>query len=424
MNMRPRPVGGGQVILALACLLAAVGRAPAAEPKYASLAKLEAAQETLDYKQRLRDGGGFGDAERAFLTQLLVPQLGLEANRTTIERVRRRLAILALGDATDAKAFDAAATALVTAAASLARSRDAEPVVRLNAMLLLAELKGKDLRPLPAALPALVAAAGDERLPADVRIAAASGIGRHVDAAKAGGDVAAVTQAAAPALLPMLYAGRSVAGDWLAARALSVIQSGGGAAATKEMLAAAAALLASGDRPLDLRVRAAAVLGVAAPKAVGMDAAKAIGEIRDVALTGLRTDAEAARRLREERGFEAGVAPAGGQGGGTAPVLSAVACRRNAWRLWTCADAIAGEDGAGGLAKLLGGEAAPAAVKLAATLRAAAKGLDANPDEQSVEDAIARLTDKPAVPDDPAAERPAPRPAAVEPGQPDNPFGP
>ena len=71
------------------------------------------------------------------------------------------------------------------------------------------------------------------------------------------------------------------------------------------------------------------------------------------------------------------------------------ACRRAAWRLWVLAEAILTDDSKRGVA-LLGGEASPAAVDLAQSLRRAAMDLDATPEESMLRQALADL--KPAAP--------------------------
>ena len=71
------------------------------------------------------------------------------------------------------------------------------------------------------------------------------------------------------------------------------------------------------------------------------------------------------------------------------------ACRRAAWRLWVLAEAILSDDSKRGVA-LLGGEASPAAVDLAQSLRRAAMDLDATAEESMLRQALADL--KPAAP--------------------------
>lgn len=405
------------------CLsLAAVAAGQDPDAKYSTWTKVENAPEVRELRQQLREGGPFDAKARDFTVRIAVPQLALEANRPSIERVRRRIRDLVLGDVADARAFDDASKAMLEAVAALARNGDAEPVVRVNAMLLVGDLRDQAGRPLPAALTTLVTSAGDVRLPLEVRVAAAAGIARHADAVKAGGDAAGVAAAVAPAIAPMLSAPPSAAADWLAGRGLAIVQALGPKAATKEALAAAGRILGDPDRAVDLRVRAAAALGAATTADSGVDVGRAVASIRGTAVAGLEADRAAAESRREERKI-AGEAPGAGPVPGVAaePTIPKLACRRNAWRLWTCADAITADDGTG-LAKLLAGDAAEAAGRLASALRDAAKALDDNPDEQSVLEALETLGGKA------AATAVEPRPAARpdEPAKPaaagDSPF--
>jgi hypothetical protein len=394
--------------LAVGGLLGALpASAQEAGATYSTWTKVEGAVETREFKEKLRGGGQFDAAARSFVTRVALPQLGLEANRPTIERVRRRMREIVLSDIADEKAFEDAAKTVLDAMAALARNEDAERVVRVNAMLLVGELRAKDNRPLPAAAPVLAAAAGDVRLPLEVRIAAAAGLMRHAEAAKAGGDPAAVAKALAPALVPMLTGdpktGPVAAIDWLAGRGLAIMQTLGPQAGSKEAVTAAARILGDASRSVDVRVRAAAALGAAATADSGVDAARAVESVRGVAITGLEADFAAAERLRMERRVA---------GAAEEPMIPALACRRDAWRLAVCADAIEGADGGAGLIGLVGNDAA-AAKDLATVLRQAAAGLDANPDEQSVIDALEKLG-KPVAGAAPAANRPA-QPAATQP---------
>lgn len=384
--------------------------------KFSTWTKVEGAVETRDYKDKLRDGGQFDAAARSYVTQVILPQLGLEANRGTIERVRRRIRETVLSDIADEKAFNDAAKTVLDTMAAVARNADTEPVVRVNAMLLAGELRAKDNRPLPAAAPVLAAAAADMRQPLEVRIAAAAGLARHAEAAKAGGDVAVIAKAVGPALVPMLVGDPmtdpAAAIDWLTGRGLAIMQALGPQTGSKEALAAAARILGDGTRSVDVRVRAAAALGAAATANAGVDAARAVESVRGLTISGLEADLAAAERLRLERRVAGGTGQPGGQPAAAPnnePTIPTLACRRNAWRLAMCADAIDGADGGAGLASLLGNAAAPAK-ELAVSLRKAAAGLDAHPDEQSVVEALEKLG-KPVAGAAPAANRPA-RPAA------------
>ena len=418
------------LLVALAvCGLAATRavRGQEAEAKYSIWSKVENARETSELRQQLRDGGPFDAKARDFVVQVVLPQLGLEANRPAIERVRRRIRDLLLADIADEKAFGDAAKTVVDAMAAVAQNRDVESVVRVNAMLLVGDLRSKEGRPLPMALATLATMAADVRLPLEVRIAAAAGMARHAEAAKAGGQLAEVAKDVAPAIGPMLSAPPSAAGDWLAGRALAIVQTLGRQPATKDALAAAARILGDGTRSVDLRVRAAAALGAAAAADSGIDVGRAVESIPGVALAGLQADAAAAESLRAERGLPGADGTAAGQppGGDAEPAVSQLVCRRNAWRLWTCAEALAAEDGTTGLGTLLGGDAATAAAKVAATLRQAAMSLDTHPDEQSLLEAIELLGSKEAAAagtNSTPAVRPQERPGTDAQPRGDSPF--
>jgi hypothetical protein len=407
------------------CGLFAAAPVPGQEPdpKYSTWSKVENAKETGELRQQLRDGGPFDAKARDFVVQVMLPQLGTEANRPAIERVRRRMRDLLFADIADEKAFGDAAKTVVDAMAAVAQNRDVESVVRVNAMLLVGDLRSKEGRLLPMALTTLATVAADVRLPLEVRIAAAAGMARHAEAAKAGGQIAEVAKAVAPAIGPMLSAPPSVAGDWLAGRALAIVQTLGRPAATKDALAAAARILGDGGRSVDLRVRAAAALGAAAAADSGVDVGRAVESIRGAALAGLQADAAAAESRRAERNTaDGGIQPPGGT---AEPAVPKLACRRNAWRLWTCAEAIAGEDGTTGLGPLLGGDAAAAAGITAATQRQAAALLDTHPDEQSLLEAIESLSGKEAAPagtNATPAARPKERPGPDAQPRGDSPF--
>jgi len=80
--------------LAVACA-ATVARA---EPKYVGWTKVEASREMRELKEKLREGGQFDANARLFLEETALPQLALEENRPAIERTRKRIRDLLLGD--------------------------------------------------------------------------------------------------------------------------------------------------------------------------------------------------------------------------------------------------------------------------------------------------------------------------------------
>jgi hypothetical protein len=129
-------------------------------------------------------------------------------------------------------------------------------------------------------------------------------------------------------------------------------------------------------------------------------------------------------------------APGGADGGdgqlGVQPVMDpdAVpgrACRHNAWRLVSLADAIQPEASKdAGIASVLAGDAAAKAIELATVLRAQGLAIETAPDEASVKaalEAIAALA-SPAQPDDPGAAEATPAQPAPPTTPPANsPFG-
>lgn len=408
---------------------AAVARAqPAAAQAAADWKQFEASQELTDYRLTLREGG-FDEATKAFLTNTALPQLGLPANRGTIERVRRRMRELLCGDAaTDPKALDAALQTIVGFMMAAARNDKVEPIVRINSLLFVGEVKGKDGKPWPAAAAPLAAAVGDPKLPLPLRIVAAEGLARHVEAA---GPAAAPTAGPVLAkLLPSLPQVSDRAGaEWLAARTLAMIAELG-TAAPPDAAAPAIAILEDASRPTRLRARAAAAAAAAGAKADGIDWGKVVAACRATALAALETEKARGERVREQ----VAAAPqqprpdAGGpQGFGGEPAAAsavpALACRRVAWELMTLAEALTGSKGKGGIAAIRGADPQDAAA-LGGTLREAATMIDTNPDETAILDALAMLTggQAPAAREPAAAEGDA-QPAADTAEPVVNPFG-
>jgi hypothetical protein len=170
---------------AVAATMCAAGAARA-EPKYVGWTKVEACREIRELKEKLREGGQVDANARLFLEETALPQLALDENRALIERTRRRIRDLLLGDLPDEKSYGEVSLLIAEFMTALARDEQAEPVVRVNAMLLVSELKGRNDKPWPPAALALAAAAGDKGLPDAVRIAALTGVAKHV--AAGGGD--------------------------------------------------------------------------------------------------------------------------------------------------------------------------------------------------------------------------------------------
>lgn len=405
--------------------------------------------EYKDYKDKLGEGGPFDSATKAFFTEKALPQLATDANRQTIDRVRRRIRELMLTGITDVKAFEDASRTVREFMLGLARNDDAEPAVRVNAMLLVGELRTREGKPWPGAVVPLSTAVRDAKLPAGVRLAALAGLARHADAVRtADGDTAAAfAKDAAPAVLsiiaaaakpPLPAAPRTADTSWMTARALTILPVVA-PAAPKDLAAAVVAIMGDASWPIDVRVRAAAALGATATAQSGVNAGQAIEAVRVLAKSALEGDIASAERRRADREYRGGggqaAAPPGfappgfGFGGPLGAPAAANAdgmaeqiVRRDAWRMATLADAILDADGDRGLAKLLGkdGEAAAA---LATTLRENALSLDAEPTESGVAAALESL----AAPQAAAAAKPAPAadkpaPGATEPEPAASPF--
>ncbi|MFM9058976.1 MAG: hypothetical protein ACKOSQ_07630 [Planctomycetaceae bacterium] len=424
MNLRrPRfqrvAVHGCLCIAALAGGAGVLGQDKTGAP-YDEWRLVEPAQEMQDYKAALRDGS-FDEASRKFLLEIALPQLGMRKNRAAIDAVRRRMREVLCGEGGgDPKAATSAMQIVKEFMTGLARDKKADLVTRVNAALLVGELRGGNKPWTPAVAP-LAEMLGDDALPAAVRIAAAAGLARHVEA-----DPEARATDVGPKLVAV--AGSPLAGldpvaaDWLRSRALSMLARMG-PAAPNGTGAMAATVLADAQRPIDVRVRAAAAAGRCVKAPGDTDVAAAISAIRAVADAALAaTKAATDRRERALRlaGVAAGQLQAKPQAGvvvdGVPAGGTTQAYRRDAWRLATLADALATPAGDAGLARFAG-PAAVTATDMARALREGAARLDAQPDSATLDAAIQGLaaTGKPAAAADgtPATGKPAavPEPA-------------
>lgn len=392
--------------------------------KSGSWPKVEAAEATRKYQEEAKSGT-VGEQSVAWLRDSVLPQLAVEGNRGTIERVRRRIHDVFLNEKSlDAAALEAANRIAGAAAIKLAMAPDAVPLARINAMLLVGELRGKDGRPWPQALQPLAAAIADAKLPPAVRIAAATGLARHADAARATGGEE-FGRVAGPALESIIAGTTPIqdraGADWLVSRALEVLPAAS-SQASPTVTAAVVKILDDTTRPIDLRVRAAAALGATAGTNSKVDVGRAITTIRGLGISALEADIARAESRALDRALSgpAATAAPGVPGQPTAepspsePQLESLLIRRDAWRLSQLADAIARTDGQG-LARLLDADAAAAARFAADALRKAAGGLDATPDLATCKQALDEIrevggdaatakpaagTDKPASPFD------------------------
>ena len=411
------------------------------DARLSNWAKVESAAETRTYKESMRGGGAFDAAARGFLEEIALPQLGLEANRTTIERVRKRLREYLLADITNEQAAEEASKTCLSFMESLAGKEDADAVVRVNAMLLIGELQSVDRKPWQPAAVVLARAAANAELPKAVRIAACVGLARHVEAIK---GVVEEQQRMAAVAVPAIVAilkedpqdatplSASVENDWMASRCLTMLPSLG--PLTPATAAEVVRILGENKRSINVRVRAAAALAAVADPESKVDKAAVIKSIGAVAVLALERDVAAADKLILDRQYGGGTgqAPPGmmppgmmppgmmqpgmmqpGMGGDPSgqpaveQMIPREVCRRAAWRLAVLADSILTDDSKRGIA-VLGGEAAPAAVELAQNLRRAAMELDATPEEMTLRQALTGLK-----PPAPAAANAEEAPAAA-----------
>lgn len=455
MQILPMP---GQIAVP-SLLIAVWGMLPPAAVHgagYDSWSKVEQAQETRDYGAQIREGK-FDAAQKAFIDETLLPQLGLEANRPSIAAVRQRIRDVAVRGATKKEVVDQGNAALRDGMLKTVADKDAALLVRVNAMLLVGELQDVDRAPWTGSLSVLSKAVGDAGLPLAIRVAALNGLSRHVAGAGAGSPAATAAAPVVAALVTSPPEGDTAAVRWLLSRALDLLPR---VPAQPQAVAAAAKILADAKADIDLRVRAAAAVGSLAKADSGVDAGGAVGQIKSLAIAGLAADLDAAEARRFSKKLAGSSLPGGGaeRGGLTPPppsrleqgggggfggllggdlgaggvptvvdedAVPTLACRRNAWRLFTLAEAIKPARSGAGLAGLLSGDAATAAADLATLLREAAIDLDKQPDEAVLKDALAELQ-KSAGPADAAAGpgKPAEKTAPTAPASPfDQPAG-
>ena len=336
------------------------------------------------YREPLKTGGGFEAAARDFVAKKAMPQLANEANRLIIDRVRRKMREILVVGITDDRAFDDASKAVADAAVAIARNPAASTAARVNAMLLVGELRAKDNKDgtvWPAAVTQLAAVAGDATIDPSVRVAAMAGLVRHADVAKrTGGErLAEFAKGARPAILAIVAeqpsADQPLVSDWLASRALSILTAVV-KSSPKELAATLAGVMNDKSRSLDVRVRAASALGATVTPKSEIQAVETTNGVTELAVAVLEVDEGILRDRRYEQQMGGGGAGNGGGGGGgmmsprpamgmpgmggggvaVPQLVPDQSLRRTAWRLVTLADAVLTEDGKGGVAALLSGD--------------------------------------------------------------------
>lgn len=340
------------------------------------------------YREPLKAGGGFSPAAQDFIAKKAMPQLANDANRPILDRVRRKMREILILGITEDRAFDDASKAVADAAVTIAKNSEASRAARVNAMLLVGELRAKDNKDgtvWPAAVSQLAAVAGDATLDPSVRVAAMAGLVRHADVAKrTGGDrLTEFTKGARPAILAIVAEKPSVeqpvVSDWLASRALSILTTVV-KSSPKELATTLVGVMNDKDRSLDVRVRAAAALGATVTPKSEIQAVEATNGVTALAVDVLEFDEGILRDRRYEQQMSGGGTGGGsgggggmmsmrpgmptgmsmpGMGGGGVAVPQLVpdqSLRRTAWRLVTLADAMLTEDGKSGVAALVSGD--------------------------------------------------------------------
>jgi len=370
--------------------------------------------EAKAYKEAMSSGGAFDATAREFLEQIALPQLQTEANRSTIERTRKRLREFLLGGGNaNGKFTDDATETVASFMESLAAKSDADPVVRVNAMLLIGELQSTG-KPWPPAAATLAQAVSNTDLPKAVRIAASVGLAKHVEATKGVvEEQQRMASIAVPAIQAILKEPTTpetvVENDWMASRCLTMLQFlGPMKPATAEEVVR---ILDDGSRSINVRVRAAAALAAVAGPESKVDAAALIQSIRRLAVVSLERDVAAADKLLLDRQYGGGVGqtlpgsagivsqdemnaagmPADVMGQpASAQLIPREVCRRAAWRLAVLADAILTDDSKRGLALLMGDVPEPVKTQ-AQSMRRMAMALDERPLEPILRQALSKL---------------------------------
>lgn len=377
----------------------------ASDTRFATWQRVEGSDALREYKERLKEAASLDQASRTFLEADALPQLAREENRGSIERVRRRMRDVLLGEIGNQQALAAANGLVADFMDGMARDGTGDPLVRVNAAILIGELRGVDNRPWPDAVPRLAALSADRMLPIGVRIAAMAGLSRaNMPVASTPQSAEAVGRALTAILEEPPAAGRPEQ-DWLAARAVTLLP----AVMTEypePVAAVVLKLVLDESRSTDLRVRAAASLGArVGPKSV-VDPGVAVAAIESIAIRSLAGDLSQVERNRLEQEYRQFVGgKADGQEGrpgspdGQAGIPEQVV-RREAWRLFTLAGSLDGGDGAIASATAGGGKGLAGAAKagvaekaraLAAALREEALALDGEPTERSLLAVLERL---------------------------------
>jgi hypothetical protein len=290
----------------------------AQEPKYATWSQVEAAPETRQFLQSMKDGGTLDAQATAYLEETVFPQLALPANRDTLADVRGRIRTRVLGSFANEDVQNAGNALVATAMGRLAADANADMAVRVNAVLLIGELEAKSGGLWPGAVDPLAQIAADASSPLPQRIAAMVGITDQLSRASKRSDPAILADLLVrvqPAMMAALEVPEGLsdrdnaAAEWLAAqvvRLLPAILPQAPASVAEKLVA----ILGDQARGLDLRVRAASSLGQTATAESAVDIAAAVEAVKSLAIDALASDVA----LADERRFERDILRGGGFG--------------------------------------------------------------------------------------------------------------
>ena len=227
--------------------------------------KVESSPETKAYTEALKAGGAFDGKHQAHFLENVLPQLELQSNRPQIERVRKRIRDVFLVPITSPAAFDAAQAAVVLYASQAAASDDFDMAVRVNAVLLIGDLRTAKQEPWPSAGDAIVTIATNIDLPLAIRASAMPGLFRHASSAGNPEGRKAITAAAFTIIAETTPDTQQTAHEWLQSKAMASLRVIGSPLTESDATNILAALNNS-QAGLNLRVRCASLLGALADR--------------------------------------------------------------------------------------------------------------------------------------------------------------
>ena len=333
----------------------------------------EASADFKTYQQELSTGAGFTDRHRQLLVQDALPQLLEDANREKLNQIRSQIPIQLLSKISNPTAYGEATEAAVEALDALARGEKGTIAGSINACLLLGELRTKDGQLLTSATPVLSELTLDEEVLPAVRVAALAGLRNRIEAA--GGGSSSETKASAIKLLPTFekilrldeqkaQVAADATTDWLRQRTLDLAVSiiplvESDPKLLNDMTDVSFGLLKNADLPVNLRVRAAAVLSRTLKSDQGQLAAETSPLITAIAIAAVAEDRKSLQLIELEQSLS-GLNLQSGGGMMEAPMmegaimlgpngepmatkpslLSKAQCLQTSWRLTILADAL------------------------------------------------------------------------------------